>query len=421
MLTENSLYEQLFNEVFTSSNTDRDQVGVEVEFFPILVSHINTGAAQPGKNSGSGFIGLYPWLMLLADRHDWQPAPVESSAAIAFTLREGGRVTLEPGGQIEYSTIPHPNLTEALNDVERFEQLLREEGERVGLTFLSEGFNSHLGGEIPQLVVQKPRYLLMDQHFAEVGPYGRMMMRQTCATQINLDFGSPDVAVERWRLANLAAPALNALFANSPNVFHDQNYQSFRYEIWRKTDPCRTNFSYEASWSGDPVATYMSFALDATVLAISDPVEGFRSPSRSLTFRQWIVEGGDSGPDLDDWRTHLTTLFPDVRPRGFIEIRSIDALSGPLRRAAVELTVALLYNDQVRRRGLKLFEDRVLRAKGEPVSSWEERFSVGKKLLEIACAEENLESLIWYDKHYLKQDQISARKLLEDAELQNLK
>ena len=305
-------------------------------------------------------------------------------------------MTLEPGGQIEYSTSPHDTATGALEDAGCFERLLIEEGEKVGLIFPIEGFNRHLGSEVPRLVVRKPRYIVMDRHFDRIGPYGRMMMRQTCATQINLDFGPPDVAVERWRLANLAAPALNALFANSPRDHGGERYRSFRYEIWRNTDPCRTDLPYDRVASDDPVALYLRFALDATVLVIADPTDGFRAPSRPMTFREWMSDGEPTFPDMEDWRTHLTTLFPDVRPRGFIEIRSIDALAGAERRVAVELVSGLIYNERCRKRGLALFEDPSLLRKGSPHAPREDRFGVGRRLMEIGLEEMGSEALRGY-------------------------
>ena len=393
---ESELYEQLVDEVFVSSNR-KNAVGIEVEYFPMLRSHLHTPAAQPGREEGKGFMGLYPWLILLADRYGWKPMPVESSAAIAFTLKGGGRLTLEPGGQIEYSSPPYPHYREALKGAEEFERLLCEEGAKVDLIFLTEGFNRQLGEETPRLVVEKPRYLLMDQHFEKIGPYGRMMMRQTCATQINLDFGPPEMAIERWNLASLAAPALNALFANASHVHDGKCWKSFRYQIWRKTDPSRTNIPWEEFAKGDPVAHYLRFALNATVLMIVDPIEGFRPPRRSMTFAQWMKEGEERYPDLDDWRTHLTTLFPDVRPRGFIEIRSLDALPIAERRAAVELTTALLYDGDLRKKALAWFQDPVRRKKGSPQSTWEERFEIGKGLLGMGLENSQLEYLQWYD------------------------
>ena len=412
-LEVSDLYQHLVDEVFLPYKANEDRVGIEVEFFPMLLSHLNTGAAQPKRNEGSGFMGLYPWLLLLADRHGWKPASVESSAAIAFVLPKGGRVMLEPGGQIEYSTLPRKRYQDALSDAEEFEQLLTDEGRGVGLTFLAEGFNSRLGSATPRLIVEKPRYLLMDKHFAEIGPYGRMMMRQTCATQINLDFGAPEIATERWKLANLVASPLNALFANSPHLLDETCRPSFRYEIWRRTDPCRTNFPQEAIHSLNPAEAYLRFALDASVLVISDEIDGFRSPDHPMTFHEWMTEGERSYPDIDDWCVHLTTLFPDVRPRGFIEIRSIDALSTHERHAVVVLTTGLLYNNKLRRRGLELLKDPVTLSQAEPTASWENRYKVGQKLLEIGLEELESDELIWYHEEYAVCGKTPADSMVE--------
>ncbi len=385
-LSEQFLRTDLEEQVFcTAAETKPDRVGVEVEFFPLIRSQLGTASAQPEREKAGSFLGLYPWLLLLAERHGWVPQSVESSAALAFKLQSGGTVTLEPGGQIEYSSPPFARPELALEDAATAERLLCEEGDRVGLTFETGGFNRWLGGSPPQLVVRKPRYLVMDRHFQNIGPYGRMMMRQTCATQINLDFGSPEKMEARWQVANLAMPALNALFANAPHQYNGTHFKSFRYEIWRHTDPCRTG-AVPTLLEADPVTCWLQLALDASVMLVPSEQEGFRAPYKPVSFRGWMsgqADPADGYPDLDDWHLHLTTLFPDVRPRGFLELRLIDGLPARYRAAAVVLTTALLYNDGLCTEGLRMLRSQsVIGQKSE-----KERFEAGKRLLECAVEE----------------------------------
>lgn len=389
LLTEELLYNLLVSEAFTAADPDAARVGLETEFLPLNAHGFGTLLAQPAREVGTDMfggpaIGLYPWLMLLAERHNWMSAPTESSAAIAFEYDEGGLVTLEPGGQIEYSSPPEMSAEVALEKTERFATILREEGERIGLVFLDEGCNRHTGRELPHLVVRKPRYLAMDKYFERLGPYGRMMMRSTCATQVNLDFGPPEVASRRWKLINLAAPALNALFANSPGEIEGTSFPSVRYEIWRRTDPSRTGIP-DGMLGKDPAAAYLRFAVKAEVLLLHDPVDGFRAPKAPMTFRDWLKgESSELPPDLEDWRLHLTTLFPDVRPRGFIELRSIDALPARERRAAVILSTLLLYDATLLDTALALFDDDDLCRKSGADESFDDRFTVGAALLRTA-------------------------------------
>src|SRR5207248_1900819 len=166
--------------------------------------------------------------------------------------------------------------------------------------------------------------------------------------QINLDFGPQSVIAERWRLVNMIAPSLNAIFANSPHTFHGRHYRSFRYEIWRHADPTRTGRLYDRP-DLDPVADYLRFALDASVMMTHDREGGLVPPPHLMTFRQWLAGQSSCGfPTFADWRLHLTTLFPDVRPRGWMEIRSIDALPPKWWSVPVALTTSLIYNDALR-------------------------------------------------------------------------
>ena len=386
ILSEQFLRDDLEEQVFCTVAEPRpDRVGVEVELFPLIRSQLGTASAQPEREKAGSFLGLYPWLLLLAERYGWTSQSVESSAALAFKLQTGGTVTLEPGGQIEYSSPPFEHPEQALEDAAIVEKLLCSEGERVGLWFETGGFNRWLGGNPPQLVVQKPRYLVMDQHFQKTGPYGRMMMRQTCATQINLDFGSVEKMERRWRLANLASPALNALFANAPHEYNGTHFKSFRYEIWRHTDPCRTG-ALPGLLEADPVTAWLQLALDASVMLVPSEQEGFRAPCKPVSFRGWMngeADSSDGFPDLDDWHLHLTTLFPDVRPRGFLELRLIDGLPAQHRTAAVVLATSLLYNDGLLGEGLRLLSSQAKISE----RSEKERFLVGKALLECAAEE----------------------------------
>lgn len=395
ILTEQLLHDHLASEIFSSSGEEgNDRVGIEVEFFPLLRSRLGTPEAQPTREGDASFVGLYPWLLSVAERYGWAQESAPNSPDLAFLLPTGGRITLEPGGQVEYSSPPFDSAEEALEDVEGVEGLLRCEGERVGLMIVSEGFNRWFGGGAPELIVEKPRYLLMDRHFQKIGPFGRQMMRQTCATQINLDFGSGQTAVARWHTANMIAPALNALFANSPYTLDDIFYRSYRYQIWRRTDPSRAGYTV-GEQDADPVAPYLRFALDASVIMIALSDEECCAPAGPMSFRSWM--NGERAnlhgyPDLHDWELHLTTLFPHVRPRGFLELRSIDGLPAPARRAAVILATSLLYNEGLRDAARALCDARRLqgeegiRANENPTEAddWNERFALGKALLEMA-------------------------------------
>jgi glutamate--cysteine ligase len=184
------------------------------------------------------------------------------------------------------------------------------------------------------------------------------MMRLSASLQVNLDFGGPEDTATRWSTANSLTPLLTAMFANSPATLPDgSSVADGRWWIWRQLDPSRTGRPGErggARPAGDrpgipPWKEYLKFALTARVVFDAETrpvtVEGEEAPR----FTDWWLAGGeDEGPTEDDWRAHLGTLFPDVRPRRWMEIRAIDV---PERRWwPVPPTVlsALLYDDRAR-------------------------------------------------------------------------
>ena len=350
------LYTDLATRAFASPEGSADRVGIEAEFFLLRHSGAGTDCEQVGTESREP--RLYDWLDLLAAEHGWERGTDASGTAPEWQIPSGSRITLEPGGQIEVSSPPCRGVDEALAEIERIERLTAERASSDGLLLLATGYNDRLGRRSPELVVRKPRYLLMDEHFSEIGRWGKMMMRSTCSTQVNLDFGPPDVAMKRWRLAVYLSQIIGILFSTSGYTWRGESFGNFRREIWRRTDPCRTGVP-EGITGADPVSAWVDFALDATVIFVDDPISGCHRPTHPVTFRQWL-SGSDAiagWPDLEDWRTHLTTLFPDVRPRGFIEIRTLDAMPPERRSEAVRMLVYALYNDAHTDELLDIFEN----------------------------------------------------------------
>ncbi|WP_059007709.1 glutamate-cysteine ligase family protein [Streptomyces specialis] len=190
-----------------------------------------------------------------------------------------------------------------------------------------------------------PRYRAMEAHFDRGGPWGRVMMRGTAAVQISLDAGDdsdgPRGYRYRWRLAHRLGPVLIAAFANSP-LWRGRKtgWGSSRQAVWRRIDPTRTS----APGGGpDPRDAWADYALDAQLLCVRRDGSADWSAPRGLTFRSWLT-GARVGrpPVLDDLEYHLTTLFPPVRPRGWLELRMIDAQPGDGWLIAPALAAVLL-------------------------------------------------------------------------------
>lgn len=265
-----------------------------------------------------------------------------------------GRFTFEPGGQLEYSTPPMPSVRDLAADVDAVVGSLADEVAATGGALVARGLVPWFGPAAAGLRRATPRYREMDRYFAHRGPWGAWMMRLTASLQVNLDFGAPTVAADRWRLANALSPLLVASFANSPADLPDGTpLASGRAHVWSRVDPGRTGAAADPASSGPPWRGYLEFALGARVMfdAAMRPVG--RTPPR---FGDWWHGSEEPGapPDFEDWRVHLTTLFPDVRPRGWMEIRSIDVPLRPWWAVPPALLSALLYDRRALRGATEL-------------------------------------------------------------------
>ncbi|BBA99440.1 putative glutamate-cysteine ligase [Actinacidiphila reveromycinica] len=321
-----------------------------------------------------------PRALIPVERLDAALAPVEAPGA----LPRGSRLTREPGGQVELSSPPAPSLAGCVAAMAEDLAALREAVERAGLVLVGHGLDPH---REPPRVLDHPRYRAMERFFDREGPWGRTMMRRTASLQVNLDSGEDRPGVTgyrgRWALAHRIGPVMVAAFANSP--FRDgrpTGWVSTRQANWALMDPGRTRQPRHDGPDEDPRAAWARYALDARVLCIRQdggtvgpaaehatrpgassaggrtaasaaPGRGSSatgslkgslvgSPSgpdrtdsgdwsapHGLTFRQWVRGApGVRRPTVADLDYHLSTLFPPVRPRGWLELRMTDAQDG---------------------------------------------------------------------------------------------
>jgi glutamate--cysteine ligase len=181
----------------------------------------------------------------------------------------------------------------------------------------------------------------MADHFARIGPAGARMMRQTAAFQVSLDFD--DELRLRWRLLNALAPFVTAVFANSAVYGGEETgHRSYRAHAWRTLDPARTGLPWGEP---RPVEAYLDFALRAPAI-LFPVVDG-----RCLPFGEWLARGT---PTPDEWEAHLTTLFPEVRPRGHFEVRSADAVGPAWYAAPLAFLGGLAYDPHALRAALDI-------------------------------------------------------------------
>jgi glutamate--cysteine ligase len=273
------------------------------------------------------------WLVQDAARPDVPVRTERLTRALAeeFDPPLAGRLSTEPGGQLELSSPPAPLadcLAVATADLDR----VRARVATAGLTLTGLG----LDPRPPLLQTTSPRYLAMDRHFAARGPEGRIMMCSTASVQVCLDAGADDAELaQRWQALHAWLPVLTGLFANSPAG----GRRCTRTAVWSAIDPTRT----AAPVGPDPRSAYARWALDAQLLAIRREGGPWTAPA-GLTFRGWLrgERPGLPGPTRADLDFHLSTLFPPVRAQGHLELRAIDAQPGDGWRVVTALVAALL-------------------------------------------------------------------------------
>lgn len=271
---------------------------------------------------------LGPHAPLTLSPHD-TPAPLD----------HGSMVTLEPGGQVELSTTPHDSVAALL-------RAARCDSDQLGMLLAAEGL---VRGEQavdahrpPTRLLRTPRYTTMQAAFDRIGPHGSRMMCSTAALQVCLDAGPPERVAARWAAANGLGPVMVALFANSAAVSRDGlAWESARMRSVLGTDPCR---SLAPPLTAEPAAAWAERALDTPLLCVRRTGGCWDAPP-GVTFADWIAGALPAPPTTDDLEYHLSTLFPPVRPRGYLEVRYLDAQPGGAWVTPVALLTALMADE----------------------------------------------------------------------------
>jgi glutamate--cysteine ligase len=321
------------------------RIGVEVEMLPI-----DAAARTPspiGRHNASLDMGVasLDWLRPLAMKQGWIESRT-SKGAPCFMLDDGSTIGFEPGGQIEYSSAPSRSPSALIRRTRSVIARLRSAADAVGVALLHVGVDPVTPIERTALELEQRRYIEMDAYLGSRGDAGRRMMRQTAATQVAVDLGGPTVMLDRWRLLNAAAPSLIAAFANSPRyAARDTGHRSFRCHIWRTLDPTRTGVVGAGT---EPVEEYLEFALRAPALFHAQSMGEYR-PFGELAARGLV--------DAHDWDEHLSTLFPEVRPRGYFEVRSVDAVPLEWLPAVVGVIAGIAYDARTGAAALDLLPD----------------------------------------------------------------
>ncbi|MEW1738263.1 ergothioneine biosynthesis glutamate--cysteine ligase EgtA [Nocardia beijingensis] len=274
----------------------------------------------------------------------------------ALTLPGGSRVTLEPGGQIELSSAPYDAAAQLCDRLRDDARLLRELLESRSIRPVSVAADAD---RRPKRLLRLPRYRAMERSFGGIGPFGKLMMCNTAATQVSVDAGADRADVTaRWTALYAVGPALLAAFACSPVLrgAPPGTWASQRMRAWLRLDNARTRPPV-LDWT-DPVAAYGRWALDVPLLCVRGPGEEAErgdgaewSAPPGATFADWLSGALDDEvgrrPDTGDLVYHLTTLFPPVRASGHLEVRYIDAQPGDGWTVPVHVFDALMSSPEV--------------------------------------------------------------------------
>jgi glutamate--cysteine ligase len=318
------------------------RIGVELE---MLVVDVRDGRPAPiarGKADADDRAATLDWLRPVAARRGWTESRTPKGAP-CFVLGDGAVIGFEPGGQLEFSSVPVASASALLGRVRDVVGALRDAADDAGVALLHVGIDPWNAIDGVPLQLHGPRYVAMDSYLAARGTAGRRMMRQTAATQVAIDLGPPETMAERWRVLNAAVPCLIAAFANSPRYAgRETGARSYRSHIWRTLDPSRTGTVGSGSRLVDD---YLEFALRATAMFHRDAAGEYQPFS---SFAEQGVVG------LYEWADHLSTLFPDVRPRGYFEVRCTDAVPLEWLPAVVGMIAAIAYDPAARRAALDL-------------------------------------------------------------------
>ncbi|WEK47521.1 MAG: glutamate--cysteine ligase [Candidatus Andeanibacterium colombiense] len=316
---------------------ERWRIGTEHE--KIVFAHSDFHA--PSYDEPGGIRALLKGL----EEFGWEP--IEEGGNVIALKGADGAVSLEPAGQFELSGAPLENLHQTCSETGRHLAQVKAVGDRLGIGFLGLGmWPDKTRAELP--IMPKGRYEIMLRHMPRVGTMGLDMMLRTCTIQTNLDYSSEADMVKKFRVSLALQPLATALFANSPFTEGKPNgYLSYRSHIWSDTDPQRTGMLPFVFEDGFGYERYVDYMLDVPMYFVYR--DGKYIDASGLSFRDFMagklsVLPGEL-PRESDWIDHLSTAFPEVRLKSFLEMRGADG--GPWNKicALPALWVGLLYDD----------------------------------------------------------------------------
>jgi glutamate--cysteine ligase len=275
----------------------------------------------------------------------WEPIMEGDNIIGLADVTGGGAISLEPGGQFELSGAPVESVHQTAGELFAHLAQVREVAGPLGIGFLGLGMTPNwTRSDMP--VMPKGRYKIMTAYMPKVGTLGLDMMYRTCTVQTNHDFSSEQDMVMKMRVALALQPVATALFANSPFTEGKPNgFLSFRSEIWRDTDNARAGMLPWVFEPGMGFERYVDYALDVPMYFVKRGDRYIDTSGKS--FRDHLAGKLIAGEraTISDWANHVSTIFPEVRLKRYIEMRGSDG--GPWRRlpSLPAFWVGLIYDD----------------------------------------------------------------------------
>ncbi len=334
-----------------SKPRERWGIGIEYERFGVIR---DTGAPIPYDGPAS----VAEILRRLVVDRGWTP---NEEAGFLFGATKGRtRITLEPGGQMELSGAVHRGLSDARAELQAFVTEIDGLSQPLGIAWLGVGLQPIAPlDSIPW--IPKKRYAIMKDYLPRRGGRGHIMMKQTACIQINLDYSSEADAMDKMRTAMGLSPLITALYANSPlTEGMDNGMLTARAWAWRDTDPDRCGILPFVFKDGAGFGDYLEYALDVPMFFVAQGDD--LKPAQGMSFRKFIRKGFDGQrATVADFQTHLTTLFPEVRLKHYIEVRGADSGDPASCMALAALWKGLLYDGASRRLAWGLVRDMSVR------------------------------------------------------------
>ncbi len=327
-----------------SKPPERFAIGTEHEKIPFYRAG-HSAVAYSGE-PGEGRCGIRALLDGMRADLGWAAICDGPNIIGLYQEKGGGAISLEPGGQFELSGAPLATIHETEAELDAHLEGIKSVAAGCGIGFLTLGMNpKHRLAEIP--IMPKQRYAIMANYMPKVGGHGLDMMFRTATVQANLDFSSEADMVKKLRVSLALQPVATALFANSPFTDGKLNgFLSARSEVWRDTDPARTGMLPFAFEPGMGFERYVDYALDVPMYFLkrgATYIDVAGASFRDLLDGRLKAAPGERAT-LSDWANHLSTIFPEVRLKRYLEMRGADAGPRPMLTALPALFAGLLYD-----------------------------------------------------------------------------